>query len=116
MSAIPRKVRDLVIDRDDHCCVVCSRWAEGGSIHHRRPKGIGGSRRGDTNTPPNLVLLCGSGTTGCHSRVHSEPAWSEPLGLLLRQWDDPALRPVRWHGGMVLLTATGGVVSQEVTW
>jgi hypothetical protein len=47
-------------------CVACGRPP--GSVHHVIPRG----ERGDDVTE-NLLLLCGSGTSGCHGAWHGNP-------------------------------------------
>lgn len=60
---------------------------------------MGGSKRPDTNLPANLILLCGSGTTGCHGYVESNRAEAFDLGFLLHQVDTPAEHSVQtWRG------------------
>ena len=36
------------------------------SIHHRMPRKAGGTRDARLNTLSRLMLVCGTGTTGCH--------------------------------------------------
>ena len=68
---------------------------------------MGGSRRSDTDRPVNLVLLCGSGSSGCHLRV-GERAIAEHLGYYVPQTGDPATTPI-WIArvGWVLLNDDG---------
>lgn len=68
---------------------------------------MGGTRRIDTNSPANLLLLCGSGTTGCHHEVESDRAAAISLGLLVSQHHDPAAIPVRLARGWTYLTTDG---------
>jgi hypothetical protein len=56
------------------------------SIHHRKRRSQGG-----THTPENLLLLCGTGTTGCHGWVHANVTESLEAGWLVRGSADPAL-------------------------
>lgn len=103
-----RRTRQAVIDRDDHCCVACGQWVdiETGrySLQHRRARGAGGSRRPDTNSAANLLLVCGSATTGCHARIEANPIWALSRGYRVTQQQDPALVPVVVAGvGEVLL-------------
>lgn len=98
----PRTVA-LVLDRDGGCCVVCGAGIYGDrgydwSIQHRRPRGMGGTRRGDANSPANLVTVCGSATTGCHSRIESHRADAVCSGWLVPQYADPAATPVLIYG------------------
>lgn len=55
---------------------------------------MGGDKRPDTNLPANLVLLCGSGTTGCHGWVHANPRDAQLLGWIIPRWAEPLEVPV----------------------
>lgn len=110
-SGPSRAVCDTVDVREGRRCLRCGEgvggWS-GGSRHHRRPRshpwpGLHGAA--------NLVLLCGSGTTGCHGWVHAHPAEAYRYGLLVHSWDDPSRVPVlskRW--GWVWLSDDGSAV------
>lgn len=94
-------------------CERCGVYAEGGSVHHRRPRGMGGNKSAATSSPSNALLLCGSGTTGCHGWVESNRSEARDLGLLLRQHQDPAAVPVTLLVGRVLLGAAGEYIHTE---
>ena len=85
MNAVEQKV----VVRDQGKCARCGRHVahlERGrawSIHHRRPRGSGGTSLDWVNQPANLVVLCGSGTTGCHGWVERERTKAFDLGLLV---------------------------------
>ena len=107
-------VRDRAGGRCELCGVVLhdgASWVAVHSVHHRLPRGMGGSRRADVHAPYALLLLCGSGTTGCHGRVESNREAAYAAGTLVRQSADPATVPVIvWAyaaAGRVLLTADG---------
>lgn len=107
-----RTVRHTVKARASMCCERCSVpvAAMPHEVHHRRPRGAGGSSRPDTNLPSNLVLLCGTSTTGCHGFCESERDAAREQGWLVRQGGDPAAVPVLHAAfGLVLLDAVGGV-------
>lgn len=115
-------VRLLVIERADACCERCgirltsaAQQALGYSIHHRRPRGMGGTVRTDANSPANLLLLCGSGTTGCHGWAEANREVALEQGFLVRQADDPASVPVEvWATAphaRALLTVHGDYVA-----
>lgn len=54
----------------DAICPICGRRAV--NVHHQPPKGRGRFIRiGSHILRPSLFGLCGSGTTGCHGRIHS---------------------------------------------
>ncbi len=94
MTAVPRATRDIVVTRAAGCCERCGRYAEGGSVHHRSARRMGGSKDPSKNDPSNLLLLCGSGTTGCHGEVETKAAQHYDDGYLVHSWDDPHLIPV----------------------
>lgn len=52
---------------DGHVCPVCGRYAT--NLHHVVPKGMGGVPAAIERRIPKM-LLCGSGTTGCHGAAH----------------------------------------------
>jgi hypothetical protein len=55
----------------------------------------------------NLILLCGSGTTGCHGFVHMHPTIAYENGWCVKSFQDQLEVPVRtWHG-LVYLTTDG---------
>lgn len=99
MNAPSRATLDLVWARagDDgdgwarceRCGCGLERNRGGYSIHHRRMKGMGGDRRPDTHLPANLLLLCGSGTTGCHAVVHHVQLEARDEGFLVSRYADP---------------------------
>ena len=110
-------VDEQVIARDLGCCVRCGKHVahlERGfawSIHHRRPRGKGGTSLAWVGAAANLIVLCGSGTTGCHGWIESHRADARadghlvPLNGIVRA-DEVAVR----HAGLglVLLTDEGG--------
>jgi hypothetical protein len=83
--------------RADGRCEVCAgplAGVVGFSIHHRLPRRMGGSRRPELNSPANLVVVCGSGTTGCHGRIEANRERAYEDGLLLRADQAPTDVPV----------------------
>lgn len=118
-KAAPRKVRsqlgptlevvDAVLERESFSCACCGMGVGpegrgvGWSIHHRLRR----SQSVD-HSIQNLLLLCGSGTTLCHGRVHAEPAAARAGGWMLSGRQEPLAVPVliagqRW----VYLTSIG---------
>lgn len=80
------------------------------SIHHRRPRRKGGSRLADTHTMPNLMLLCGSGVTGCHGFIETyDRAGAIDRGILLHAGTVPANEPVTMPGGRVVWLDPSGL-------
>lgn len=80
--------RDAVHERSLLTCEACGR-KRAESIHHRRKRSHGGLW-----APANLLDVCGSGTTGCHGRIESEPILSAVLGLHIADDSDPSTVPV----------------------
>jgi len=110
VSAIPTKVRQIILERDQGRCVRCGESVlnSAHSIHHRRPRGMGGSKDPATNLPANLLTLCGSGTTGCHGAVEGHRIIAGNDGFLVGQGLDPELKPVLGHHGWIRLDNEGG--------
>ncbi len=108
MAAVAPKVVRLIFEvRDNESCFYCRkglRWHERGigwSLHHRRPRGAGGTSLAWVNQPPNAIVLCGSGTTGCHGWVESHRELATEYGLLVSMHgqDLPVHIPVRREDG-----------------
>lgn len=89
-------------------CEVGDRRGVDWSIHHRLPRRMGGTRRLDVNLPSALIVVCGSGTAGCHGWIEARRTESYDMGLLLHAGDDPAAVPVELAVGLVYLTDEGG--------
>jgi hypothetical protein len=78
------------------------------SIHHRRPRAMGGTTREETNYPSNLMALCGSGTTGCHGHLESNRNEAFDFGFIVPQFQMPNNVPVKTYlQGWVLLNNDG---------
>lgn len=78
------------------------------SLHHRTPRGMGGSREVRLNLPSNLVAICGSGTTGCHGWIESNRSVSEDEGWLVSRYQEVAEVPLFISGvGWRYLTDEG---------
>lgn len=105
------KARQAVRERAGGRCERCGTALRGDwSCHHRRPRGMGGTRRFDANSPVNLLALCGSATTGCHGEVEADREAAREAGWLVRLHADPALIPVPIFGRtrLTYLTDDGG--------
>lgn len=109
-TGFPPLVRTLIYERSAGRCERCNEWASDCEIHHRRPRGAGGSKRLDTNVASNGVLLCAS----CHRHVESYRAQSFDDGWLVRQSQSPKDIPVYRRGEWVLLDDEGFMRFVEV--
>lgn len=106
-TRVPVKVRELVYARAEERCERCGIRPYAGSLHHRRPRGMGGDSRLETNLPANLLLLCGSGVTGCHGWIEDNRIEAKRLGLLVPAEHIPDETVVRLRYGTVLLDNDG---------
>lgn len=119
MTGPTRKVRAEVIRRDGGMCVVTGRQVVDPdtlvpfveySLQHRRARGAGGSKDPVTNSPVNLVLVEGTGTTGAHGEIESRREWARSCGYAVPQWRDPADVPVlHWVHGWSWIRPDGWV-------
>lgn len=88
-------------------CARCGR--DGATVHHRKPRGLGGSSDPAINALANLLWVCGTGTTGCHGWIEHNRADARAAGWLVPYTVDPLLIPVRlWDGRVVTLDNDGG--------
>jgi 5-methylcytosine-specific restriction protein A len=107
-------VRQAVLTRAGLRCERCGTSVEQGprQVHHRKPRGMGGSTEAGINSPANLLLLCPS----CHVAVESSRKASFEQGWLVHRDHDPARVPV-WiaRRGFVLLNSVGDYITDEDT-
>lgn len=92
------------VRKRDGGCVRCGR--SGGNTHHRKLRVH--CTKAEVHLLTNMIVLCGSGTTGCHGWVHRHPEESYKAGWLVRSWEDPESVPVfDWIGDRWLLHDDG---------
>lgn len=114
-------VRHAFFDRERERCFRCRRPLRfedrgmGWSAHHRRPRGAGGTSNPEIGNVTNCLILCGSGTTGCHGWVETYRAMAEDYGYLVRSGiKTPAgTRIKRLDGTWWLITSSGLAVEVE---
>lgn len=73
--AVTAATRALLHERAGGCCEGCG-VAGATNAHHRMNRSQGGADK-----LSNLLLLCGSGTMGCHGTVTMNPHWARVRGL-----------------------------------
>jgi 5-methylcytosine-specific restriction enzyme A len=107
VTGFPKRVRDLIHARARGVCEHCAFINVGLQIHHRRPRGMGGSKDPLANTAANGVLVC----ERSHRFIESYRHEHLETGWLVRQGVDPATVPIFRHKQWVLLGEDGGVNS-----
>jgi 5-methylcytosine-specific restriction protein A len=101
------------MERAGNRCEHCGKPITGEhSIHHRLPRGMGGSKNPALNQPSNLVLLCGSATTpgGCHTHIEKFRRVAIATGWIVPRTADPARAPIKFPTGHWYLLADDGTL------
>lgn len=112
---VSRATKAELYERALHCCEVCG--VHGATNAHHRVNQSQGGR----DTLGNLMLVCGSGTTGCHGRITVHPTWAKTQGYTVpgtfEPCDIPVVRFSRWTGAteVVLLDDHGGITPTDRT-
>jgi hypothetical protein len=104
-----KKTAGLVLARADGSCERCLRRPPE-QLHHRKPRGSGGSSDPAINSPANLLAVCSQ----CHLEIEGNRTVSKEQGWLVRFEHSPAETPV-WIAGLgkVFLNDDGSTTSQE---
>lgn len=99
------ETRAVVHARSGGWCERASCKRQAVQIHHRRPRGAGGSKAADTNLASNLLDLC----LEDHDWIEHNRTAAKALGLLLPSRSCPAEEPVETRHAPVpvLLDGTG---------
>lgn len=95
-------VVEVVLERAGYSCEICNhmigdRRGRDYSLHHRRPRQMGGTRWAGSNLPSNLLVVCGSGVDLCHGDIESHRATAAMAGYLVLSRTDPAQVAVLLH-------------------
>ena len=98
------KTRELIQERADYRCEICGiRMAYGGQIHHRQPRGMGGSRNKEIASPANGIYV----HMNCHAMVESIRSRAYTMGWLVHRGRSIGSQEVRLWDGWFLLTDDG---------
>jgi hypothetical protein len=79
VDQLPKQNRQVVQGRAFGRCERCLQANLCGDLHHRRPKGLGGSKAPDRHDVANLVYVC----RFCHSWAHGNPKDAAAAGFLV---------------------------------
>lgn len=83
----------------------------GQQFHHRKPRGMGGSRNPSIHSPSNILHLC----SAHHEWVESHRRVARDLGLLVTAAQDPERVFVELAAGRVRLTPGGTYTTREAS-
>lgn len=104
MTGFSATIRSIIRRRSDGWCEKCG-FSRAEHFHHRRPRGMGSTRRPESNQPANGLHICAD----CHVAVEMQRVKAHKHGWLVNQTCDPATIPVYYRGGWVLLDDLGNV-------
>lgn len=76
---VPTANRQIVMGRAFGHCERCLHATLAGDPHHRRVRGMGGSKAPDRHDPSNLVWVC----RPCHDWIHAHPKESATTGFIV---------------------------------
>ncbi len=104
MTGVPYRTLRLVLDRAADQCERCGSLSPA-DVHHRRARGMGGTRDPEIHSPANLVVLC----RDCHTWVEHNRTEATAHGWLVPRRDprDPADVPVFIDPEWYLVTPYG---------
>ena len=90
--------------RAKQSCEVCGGVVGSFQIHHRRPRGMGGSKIEIVGSASNGVLV----HPACHTRIESNRNEARSNGWLVYQTDNPSLIPFKtYDDNWVILNEDG---------
>lgn len=95
----------LVHERAKGKCELCGLPASNFQLHHRRPRGMGGTKRDESGAAANALLV----HPKCHTWIESNRSEAAKHGYLVSQWADPRDVPVYRARTWVLLSDDGGI-------
>lgn len=104
MTGFADAVRGIIAARSGGVCEVCGA-APAVEMHHRRARGIGGSKRPDTSLVSNGLHVCGQD----HRLIESRRGLALLLGWLVPSGFDPQTSPCLRRGEWVFLELDGGL-------
>lgn len=85
------ETRSLIRKRANDRCEVCGARTPYHQIHHRRPRGMGGSRDPLAGSAANGLWIHPS----CHAKIESNRDEAYEKGYLVHQGHDPSAVPVK---------------------
>jgi len=102
-GSFTEKTRDLIRNRAKHGCEICGLTMHIGQIHHRQPRGMGGTRKQSARSAANGLYV----HSKCHLMIESERNRAYQMGWLVRSGYEPASTEVLLWDGWFVLTVDG---------
>lgn len=102
-GAFTEKTRDLIRQRAGYKCELCGLSVHLGQIHHRQPRGMGGTRSQSRSSCANGLYVHPS----CHAMIESQRERAYMMGWLVRTGFSPDSTAVKLWDGWFLLTVDG---------
>jgi len=96
------QVVEVITIRSDGWCEICDS-ERATEIHHRRPRGMGGTQRDASSRASNGLHCCRT----CHRFIESYRNVAIAMGWLVSSLSDPAGRSVVYRGVRVRLSDDG---------
>jgi hypothetical protein len=97
------KTRELIKERADHRCELCGIRMAYGPIHHRQPRGMGGTRLKTKASCSNGIYV----HTTCHNMIESDRSRAYMMGWLVRMGASAESQEIKLWDGWFLLTPDG---------
>lgn len=97
------EVREIIKERAKDRCEVCGSLALYHQIHHRRPRGMGGSKDPACGSPANGIWV----HPWCHRKIESDREQALANGWLVHQGQNPAEVPFKKYNQWVILRDDG---------
>ncbi len=107
MTAFSEKTRQAARERSAGRCDLCGMPVAAAHFHHRRPRGMGGTRRKDSGELSNCLLL----HPRCHADIESNRERAIENGWLVPQYQDPESIPVKLWMGIRYLSSDGTLIA-----
>jgi hypothetical protein len=104
------QIKQSIKERANGRCEICGMAAPHAQYHHRRPRGMGGSRKMDTNQCANGMYL----HPHCHGIVEMNRKTSLMNGWLVPQHKEPIDQPVKRFDGWWHLTHDGKLIPADI--
>ena len=97
------KTRNTIKERAGNRCEMCGIRCDNGQIHHRQPRGMGGSRESESRAAANGLYL----HERCHFNIERNRSDAYGNGWLVHKWEVSEEKPVLMWDGWKVLAADG---------